>query len=143
MAGFMKRLNGYVYDGLHKAGEALPNGVFVEITANGVKKLTAAKTGLSMRVVKKTTLWGLPAVELMVLKNDAPNVFFVENEWDINDASEYNEAEYECKVNDFVKMHAPVINDMLVMTIADSLLTALNEGDLVNPAADGTIAKSA
>lgn len=139
----MKRLNGYVYDGLHKAGEALPNGVFAEITADGVKKVTAAKTGLSMRVEEKTTLWGLPAVMLTVVKNDAPGIYFVENEWDVNDATDYNEAEYECKIGDFVKMHAPVINDTLIMSVGDTVLATLAVGDLVNVAAGGTIVKTA
>lgn len=37
MAGYMTKLQGYVYDGAHVAAEKLQNGVFAEITADGVK----------------------------------------------------------------------------------------------------------
>lgn len=60
MAGYMKKLNGHVYDGANIAAEALENGVFTEITADGVKKITATKDTV-LRVVEKTTLWGMEA----------------------------------------------------------------------------------
>ena len=41
MAGYVTKLAGHVYDGANLSGEALINGVFAEITANGVKKVTA------------------------------------------------------------------------------------------------------
>lgn len=37
MAGYMTKLQGYVYDGAHTAAEKLQNGVLAEITADGVK----------------------------------------------------------------------------------------------------------
>lgn len=61
MAGYVTKLMGHVYDGGHAGAEALTNGVFVEITTDGVKKVTAAKDTL-MRVEEKTELWGLPAL---------------------------------------------------------------------------------
>jgi len=61
MAGYVTKLVGHVYDGANLSGETLPNGVFAEITANGVKKITAAKDTL-MRVEEKTELWGNPAL---------------------------------------------------------------------------------
>ena len=140
MAGYMRKLNGYVYDGAHTAGEALPNGVFVEITASGVKKITAAGD-MELRVQEKTTLWGMNAVVLDVIFPGEDEIFFVENEWDIHDECEYNEAEYACKIGDFVKMHRPVINDQLVMTVGDTLYASLAVGDTVTPASGGLVAK--
>ena len=60
MAGYMRKLNGHVYDGANVAAEALENGVFAEITADGVKKVTAAKDTV-LRVAEKTLLWGVDA----------------------------------------------------------------------------------
>ena len=85
MAGYVTKLVGHVYDGANLSGEALINGVFAEITATGVKKTTAAKDTL-MRVEEKTELWGLPALRLNVTGVGNDEVYFVENEWDINDS---------------------------------------------------------
>jgi len=60
MAGYMRKLNGYVYNGANQAYAALANGIFAEIGANGVVAITAAGD-MELRVVEKTTLWGLPA----------------------------------------------------------------------------------
>ncbi len=61
MAGYFRKLNGHVYNGEFTAGETLENGVFVEITTDGVKAL-AAKGDMVLRVAEKTTLWGMSAV---------------------------------------------------------------------------------
>lgn len=140
MAGYMRKLNGYVYDGAHKAAEALSNGVFAEITSDGVKKI-ANDAAIKMRIQEKTTLWGVEAVVLDVVDPGVAEVFFVENEWDINPYTAYDEANYQCKVGDYVKMHRPVINDQLVMTIGSSLYASLSEGDTVIPASGGSIKK--
>lgn len=31
MAGYMRRLNGHIYEGMYAAGETLANGVFAEL----------------------------------------------------------------------------------------------------------------
>ena len=59
MAGYVTKLVGHVYDGANLSAEALINGVFAEITATGVKKITAAKDTL-LRVEEKTEPWGSP-----------------------------------------------------------------------------------
>ena len=61
MAGYVPKLIGHVYDGANLSTEPLINGVFAEITADGVKKTTAAKDTI-LRVEEKTELWGNPAV---------------------------------------------------------------------------------
>ena len=140
MAGYMRKLNGYVYDGAHTAAEELENGVFVEITEDGVKKIASAGD-MELRVEEKTTLWGMEAVVLNVVVPGTMEHYFVETEWDINDGYEYDTAKYMCKVGDYVKMHRPVINDQLIMTVDEELYAGLVVGDTVTPAADGTIAK--
>ena len=141
MAGYMTKLNGHVYDGAHVAAEKLQNGVFVEITADGVKKIAAAKD-TKLRVQEKTTLWGMDALILDVVTCGADEIYFVENEWDINDNEDYDTAKYECNIGDFVKMHALLKGEQLIMTVAADLFGTLNEGDVVNPAANGTVAKA-
>ena len=57
MAGYVTKLMGHVYDGENLSAEALTNGVFAEITTDGVKKVTATKD-TKLRVDEKTELWG-------------------------------------------------------------------------------------
>lgn len=143
MAGMMTRLNGYVYDGHHVAATTLTNGLFVELNANNkVAALAAKNTTLVMRVAEKTTLFGLPAVRLdVVANNNTTPVYFVENEWDINDASEYNEALYTLAADKYVRMHAPVVGDQLIVSTTDAILATLTVGDYVNANAGGGIVK--
>lgn len=143
MAGYMKKLQGYVYDGAHTAGAAMENGVFVEITTDGVKPVAAAKTGMVLRVAEKTTLWGRNAFVLDVVNHGDDEVFFLENEWDINDAEAYDTAKYTCKVGDYVRMHRCLDGEQLIMTVDDTVYAALAVGDKANIAANGTIAKKA
>lgn len=142
MAGYMTKLNGYVYNGAFAAAEELQNGQFAEITAEGVA-LIKEKKDTVMRVAEKTTLWGMDAVVLDVVSVGDNEVFFVENEWDINDAEEYDTAKYKVKKGVYVRMHRPVVNDQLIMTVEAGVAAALAVGDLVAPAAGGTIAKNA
>ncbi len=140
MAGYMKKLNGYVYDGEHIAAVAMPNGIFAEIAAAGVKPITAAGD-MELRIDEKTTLWGLPALVLNLIVPGTKEQYFVENEWDINDNETYDEANYQCKIGQYVRMRRPVINDQLIMTVDATLYAALNEGDIVKPAVGGSVAK--
>lgn len=141
MAGYFRKLNGYVYNGEFTAAEPLENGVFVEITTDGIKKITAEKDTV-MRVSEKTTLFGMNAVALDVVSDGLDEVFMVENEWDINDSTDYDTAKYTCKTGSYVKMRRPTTGDQLIVTVAESLYTTLAVGDKVKPAADGTVAKA-
>lgn len=142
MAGYFRKLNGHVYNGEFTAAEAMENGVFAEITNDGVKMTTAAKDTV-FRVAEKTTLWGMNALVQDVVSTGADEVFFVENEWDINDAENYDTAKYTCKIGSYVKMRRPTVGDQVIATVADTLYSALAVGDQVQPAAKGTVAKKA
>ena len=115
MAGYVTKLMGHIYDGENLSAEALTNGVFAEITTDGVKKAAAAKD-TKLRVDEKTELWGQPAVVLNVTGVGSDDVYFVENEWEVDENAEWNEAD-------------------------STLYAALAVGDAVQPAAGGTIAK--
>lgn len=140
MAGYFRKLNGHVYNGEFTAAEVMQNGVFAEITADGVKMTTAAKDTI-LRVADKTVLWGMDALVQDVVSTGADEVFFVENEWDINDNEDYDTAKYACKVGSFVKMRRPTVGDQVIMTVASELYATLVVGDQVQPAANGTVAK--
>lgn len=141
MAGYMRKLNGHVYDGSHIAEEPLTNGIFAELTKTGVKAITA-DNDMVLRVAEKTTLWGMEALVLDVVSEGAKEVFFVENEWDVHDV-DYDTANYTCKKGDFVKMHRCIVGEQLIMTVDNSLYTTLEIGDEVTPTAKGTVKKQA
>lgn len=142
MAGYMTKLVGSdgIYDGSYKAGEALTNGIFVNIAADGtVKKLTGAGS-IEMRVREKTTLWGLPAVILDVVVEGDGTAYFVEQ---VNPGvhEEYNDIENVIKAGEFVRMHKPLLGEQLIMSVTSAVLATLTEGDTAKPASGGTIAK--
>lgn len=68
MAGYMKKLNGHVYDGAHVAAVELANGVFAEINSANKVALASAAKDMELRIVEKTTLWGMSALILDVIK---------------------------------------------------------------------------
>lgn len=72
MAGYVTKLMGHVYDGENLSAETLTNGVFAEITTDGVKKVTAAKD-TKLRVDEKTELWGQPAVVNWRMRSSKPS----------------------------------------------------------------------
>ena len=143
MAGYMKRLNGRVYDFQHKSKiDGLTNGMFVEIDASGDVILTAAARDTKMKVVEKTTLWRKKALVLDETAVGANELFLVENEWEVyEDAGEYNTAEYKVDRGHFVRMHRPLIGEQLIVTVSDELYDAVNVGDTVQPTAAGLVAK--
>ncbi len=140
MAGYFRRAEAWNYDGSNKAGEELANGVFVSITANGVKKLTAAGT-TEFRVKEKTTLWGLPAV-VLVCTADGGEEYLVENEFeDYGDKGDMNYAAYTVPTGHYVKMRRPNINDEIIVSVTSEVLATLNVGDTAKPASGGSIVK--
>ena len=140
MAGYFQKLDGHVYEGAYKAGEKLENGVFAEITSNGVKKIAAAGDA-EFRVEEKTSLWGLPAVRLTCVNPGTKELYFVENEIEnYGDKGDFNDAEFAVEKDHYVKMRRPVINDQLIMSVSDATFAAINEGDIVSPAAGGSVA---
>ena len=140
MAGYVTKLMGHVYDGENLSAEALINGVFAEITMDGVKKVTAAKD-TKLRVDEKTELWGQPAVVLNVTGAGSDDVYFVENEWEIDEIAEWNEANYTLSIGKYVRMKRLLPGEQVIMTVDSTLYAALAVGDAVQPAAGGTIAK--
>lgn len=140
MAGYVTKLMGHVYDGANVSAEALTNGVFAEITNDGVKRTSAVKDTI-LRVEEKTELWGNPALRLNVISAGVNEVYFVENEWDVDENAEWNEADYTLPTGKYVRMKRLLPGEQVLMTVDSTLYGSLSEGDLVQPATDGTVAK--
>ena len=139
MAGYFQR-GAHIYEGAYKAGEQLENGLFVSLTANGVKKLTAAGDA-EFRVVEKTTLWGKKALRLVCTYAGTKEVYFTESEFEnYGDKGDYNDAEYAVPAGHYVKMRRPNINDELIVSVDATTFAAVSVGDTVSPAAGGSIA---
>lgn len=142
MAGYMKKLQGHVYDGSHVAAAEMANGIFATINSSNKAAAVSAKvTGVTLRVDEKTTLWGMPAVVLTVVAAGASDeVYFVENEFEIYEGfGDYNKAEYTVPAGHFVKMHRILAGEQMIVTVDSSLYASLNEGDKVCPTANGTV----
>ncbi len=140
MAGYVTKLQGHVYDGAHTAAEPLKNGVFAEITAAGTVKLTTAAKDMKMRVHEKTALWGLPAVVLDVVSVGADEVYYVENESPNHYEVEWNDVDNTLPVGQHVRMKRLLPGEQVIMTVDDALFGALAVGNVVTPAAGGTVA---
>ena len=140
MAGYVTKLMGHVYDGENISAEALINGVFAEITTDGVKKVTAARD-TKLRVDEKTDLWEQPAVVLNVIGVGGDDVYFVENEWEVDENAEWNEADYTLPSGKYVRMKRLLPGEQVIMTVDSTLYATLAVGDTVQPAVGGTIAK--
>ncbi len=142
MAGYMRKLQGYVYNGEFKAAQPMENGLFVEIGANGVAPITAAGDA-ELRVAEKTVLWGRDALVLDVVIPGDKEQFFLENEWDFCDVCDYNTSTHTCRTGEYCRMHRLVEGEQLIMTVDAAVASALNVGDTVTPAVGGSVAKKA
>ena len=143
MAGYYRKAEAFNYLGSEKAGETLTNGLFVEITNTGVKKI-AADGDAEFRLAEKTTLWGLPALVLICVDAGSKEMYVTENEFeDYGDKGDFNRAEYSVPVGHYVKMRRPNINDELIVSTDATTYAALNEGDTVIPSAGGGVEEKA
>lgn len=139
MAGYFRKLAGHVYDGAHVASVALTNGLFVTINDNGAVALSAADADTTFRCVEKTDLWGLKALVLDVLTIGG-EVYMVENDIDVNDNEEYDEAQYEIKAGELVKMKQPLPGEQIVLSVSDEIYAAASVNAKYAVAANGLIA---
>lgn len=142
MAGYMTKVVGSdgIYDGSYKAGEALTNGIFVSIAADGTAKKLTAAGDIIFKVREKTALWGLDAVVLDVQDQGAGTIYFVE-QVNPGDMPEFDDINNTVKIGEFVRMHIPLAGEQLIMSVAAATYAALAAGDLAKPASGGSIAK--
>lgn len=118
MAGYMTKLQGYLYEGEYTNGASDPieNGTLVVIdTAAGKMKLPAADSTSEFICKEVTTIYGLPAYRFVVEKLNK-NYYFVENGYEFNDAEEYDLTTYATKPDKFLRAHPLVVGEEFVTT---------------------------
>lgn len=138
MAGFAIALNGHVYEGEYQAGEELANGLFAYINAGKVYKLAATKDTY-LRITKKYRRFGLYWLEAVVTDAQDDEVYFVENEWDINDTAAFNETTFACAADDYVRMRRLGIGDRIAFSVTADQYAAQKIGNVTQAAAGGLV----
>lgn len=139
MAGYFRKLVGRVYDGAHVAAQALTNGLFVGLNAEGkVAPLAEADTNTVLRCVEKTELWGVPALALDVVSIGA-EAYMVENDFPVNNYNAYDEVNFTVAAGELVKMKRPLEGEQIIITVSSEIYSAAAENGLFNLAAGGTI----
>ena len=150
MAGYMRKLQGYVYNGDFKAARSMENGTFVEVgpyQPHGSDIIEPrvmqieADGDAELRVAEKTVLWGRDALVLDVVIPGDKEQFFLENEWDFCDVCDYNTSTHTCRTGEYCRMHRLVEGEQLIMTVDAAVASALKVGDTVKPAVGGSVAK--
>lgn len=139
MAGYMTKLQGYLYEGEYVNGETNPieNGVLVVIDrASGKMKLPGSADTTSKFTCKEvTTIYGKPAYRFIVEKLDG-NYYFVENGYEFNDAEEYDLTLYSTKPGKFLRAHPLLVGEEFV---TDKVTGTIAANTQYGVKADGTI----
>ena len=142
MAGYMTKLQGYVYEGELVNGAAAPveNGLLmVEGTSTDVGKLVlpgSADTTTKLICKEITTIYdGVVAYRFIVDKLNA-RYYFVENGFDINDSAAYDKRTYTTAVGDELRAHPLLVGEEFVTTKVTGTIAA---GTAYGVKADGTV----
>lgn len=142
MAGYMTKLQGYVYEGelVNGASGAVENGVLMipgTSTDNGKLKFPgSADTTTKLLLKEVTTIYdGVTAYRFVVNKLNA-NYYFVENGFDINDNGAYNKKTYSVPVGGELRAHPLVVGEEFLTTKITGTLSAGTEYGVKT---DGTI----
>lgn len=141
MAGYMTKLQGYVYDGelTHAITAGVENGILlVRGTTTNAGKLiapAAADTTSKFICVGTTDVYGKPAYRFAVNKlND--NYYFVENVFEYNDADPYDLTTYVTPAGEKLRAHPLVVGDEF---ITDKVTGTITVGTAYGVKTDGTI----
>ena len=116
MAGYMTKLQGYVFEGEAKnaAAGALENGMIV--TRAGQEISLAADSNIVLKFIEKTTIYeGIDAVRMYVVDNPG-GALFVENGFELDTDAEYDVSTYQIPVGAFVRAHVLLPGDEFVTT---------------------------
>ena len=142
MAGYMTKLQGYVYEGELVNGAAAPveNGILMvqgTSTDKGKLKLIAnADTTTKLLCKEVTTIYdGVTAYRFVVQKLNA-NYYFVENGFDINDSAAYNKRTYTTAVGAELRAHPLQVGEEFVTT---KVTGTINAGTEYGVKTDGTV----
>ena len=142
MAGYMTKLQGYVYEGelVNGASAAVENGILmVQGTSTDIGKLKligSADTTTKLLCKEVTTIYdGVTAYRFVVNKLNA-NYYFVENGFDINDNAAYDKRTYTTAVGAALRAHPLVVGEEFV---TDKVTGTIAAGTEYGVKTDGTI----
>lgn len=131
MAGFMSKLQGYVYDGEHLAAVDLTNGQFVYIdSANKAAPLTQA-VDMTVRVKELEGPFGMPGLRLTVVKQGVNEVYLVENVIPTENVGVYDETTFGPKAGEYARLHRPLAGEEMLVSVPTALLSGVSVGDVI------------
>ena len=142
MAGYMTKLQGYVYEGelVNGAAAAVENGILMvpgtSTDAGKLKLIANADTTTKLLCKEVTTIYdGVTAYRFVVNKLNA-NYYFVENGFDINDSAAYDKRTYTTAVGAELRAHPLVVGEEFITTKVTGTIAAGTEYGVKT---DGTI----
>ena len=141
MAGYMTKLQGYVYEGelVNGAAAAVENGILmVQGTSTDAGKLVLPSADTTTKLICKevTTIYdGVTAYRFIVDKLNA-RYYFVENGFDINDSAAYDKRTYATAVGDELRAHPLLVGEEFV---TDKVTGTPAVGTAYGVKADGTV----
>ena len=143
MAGYMTKLQGYLYEGefVNGTGAPIQNGVLVALgTGNDAGKmvLPAANANTKFLCKEVATIYdGIPAYRFIVTAIAAP-VYFVEAGYELNvgGEAEYDTTTYATKAGAYLRAHPLQVGEEFVTTAVTGTPVAGTEYAVK---ADGTI----
>ena len=147
MAGYMTKLQGYVYEGTLKNGAAnpVPNGLIMDQglasttpATNDALVLPAADTGAKFLCMEVTDIYGGVTAYRFQVQEIGKRHFFVENSFQFNveDYQEYDKRNYTQPVGELMRAHALLLGEEFVTTCVTGAPVA---GTVYSLKADGTI----
>lgn len=144
MAGYMTKLQGYVYEGTLKNGAAaaVPNGLLmVQGTSTNADKLVlpgSADTDTKFMCMEVTDIYGGVTAYRFQVQAIGKRYFLTENSFQFNveDYQEYDKRSYTQPVGELMRAHALLLGDEFVTTCVTGTPVA---GTLYSVKADGTI----
>lgn len=142
MAGYMTKLQGYVYEGelVNGAAAAVENGlVMIAGTSTNAGKLVLpgnADTSTKLLCKEVTTIYDGVTAYVFVVQSLAKNYYFIENGADINDSAAYDKRTYATPVGAELRAHPLLVGEEFV---TDKVTGTIAKGTEYGVKADGTI----
>lgn len=143
MAGYMTKLQGYVYEGTLKNGAAnpVPNGLIMDQgTGNNADSfvLPAADSNAKFLCMEVTDIYGGVVAYRFQVQEIGKRHFLVENSFQFNveDYQEYDKRNYVQPVGELMRAHALLLGEEFVTTCVTGTPVA---GTVYSLKADGTI----
>lgn len=141
MAGYMTKLQGYVYEGelVNGAAAAVENGILmVQGTSTNAGKLVLPSADTTTKLICKevTTIYDGVTAYRFVVDTLAKSYYFIENGHDINDSAAYDKRTYTTAVGDELRAHPLLAGEEFVTTKVTGTIAV---GTAYGVKADGTV----